>query len=125
MKITEPVAWRYLWPEDGHPKAGWALTADPRTVEYARKQGLEVQPLYTEPVASLERVVEPWISVDERLPVEDETVLAWEIGPILAHRSYQGYWVTFDDGYECSADPSHWMLIPKSPQREPVGSLGD
>lgn len=56
-----------------------------------------------------------WISVDERLPEDDHTVLVW------SHRNSKEYFNVYDHGKWVimeTEDITHWMPLPEPPKEE-------
>lgn len=68
-----------------------------------------------------------WIFVDDRMPEEDEYILACsgEYSPVFITRFHDGEWDTGANGkrpcyhdnvmYKTGADPVYWMPMPKPP----------
>jgi hypothetical protein len=56
-----------------------------------------------------------WIPVGERLPENDDYVLAWNGQPIVAY--YDGEWYSNDGNFDEDISPiTHWMPILKEPK---------
>lgn len=61
-------------------------------------------------ITALER--DRWISVEERLPEEDKTVLTWgKQGVILLDWRHDNKWC-------CFGEVTHWMPLPEPPKEE-------
>ena len=70
----------------------------------------ENRALYDSALDNLER--DRWISVEERLPEEDKTVLTWgKQGVILLDWRHDNKWC-------CFGEVTHWMPLPEPPKEE-------
>ena len=59
-----------------------------------------------------------WISVEERLPLEDETVLAYRDGCCGVARLLDVEPVIMWTYTGFGGDPTHWMPLPEAPKEE-------
>ena len=65
-------------------------------------------------VSNLPSAGPKWISVEERLPLEGEDVLAWEThGFAFVDHQRNGKWVICDD---VIGGITHWMPLPEPPK---------
>jgi hypothetical protein len=56
-----------------------------------------------------------WISVEDRVPVDDDYVLAWNGQPIVAY--YDGGWYSNDRNFDEDISPiTYWMPLPEEPK---------
>lgn len=70
---------------------------------------------YRETKAKLNTIQPRWISVKERLPNEDESVLIYQpkAGCWVSSHDKHG-WGMWENGLTC--EPSHWMPLPEPPE---------
>ena len=67
-------------------------------------------PLLREAADAIEELQKPkWISVEERLPKEDEAVLTWG-----KHKTHLLDWL-HDGRWCCFGEVTHWMPLPEPP----------
>ena len=59
-----------------------------------------------------------WISIEDRLPEEEERVLAFFVGQFMEVASFKDeeWIVSFDDWSEYLFPITHWMPLPEPPE---------
>ena len=108
--VNEPYGWGLVFDGRSGSLHDSAEEAKEYAISYADNVSYRAFPLY-------ERA---WISVDDRLPPNDEYVACLTMSgrPIAARHDAAGWWTVFCATPYSEATITHWMPLPAPPQAD-------